>query len=104
VEEFDNDVSQTLDEIARHNGIPPIPSPHVTAIYGMVHLTEQEVRQRFRTMTGMAKFSQRWPEELRPVGVLADVEWAGVNGGSMVSLLPRISTASCQLVCQEILC
>jgi len=83
VEELDDDLTRTLNMIADENGVIPIPEAHVTAIYGMNHLTEHEVRQRFRTMKSMAKFCESWPDDLRFIGVLMDIELAGVNGGLM---------------------
>lgn len=84
MEELDDDLTRTLNMIADENGVIPIPEAHVTAIYGMNHLTEHEVRQRFRTMKSMAKFCESWPDDLRFIGVLMDIELAGVNGGLMV--------------------
>ena len=58
-----------------------IPSPHVTAIYGMRHLSEMEVRQRFQKV---GKLIYEWcPIVLKQKGFRNDVEIKGVLGGEM---------------------
>jgi len=60
----------------------PIPQAHVTALYGMDHIDEDEARFRFVNYVTPDKFSS-WPH-LKSRGVLVDVELAGVDAGRMV--------------------
>jgi len=82
VEEDNNDVSTTIKQYAKEKGLLPIPQAHVTAIYGMVHLSEEDVRARFREFVTKQRFSS-WPS-LKPVGLVVDVELDGIDGGLMV--------------------
>mmetsp|Transcript_12297 Transcript_12297/g.17706 ORF Transcript_12297/g.17706 Transcript_12297/m.17706 type:complete len:220 (-) Transcript_12297:436-1095(-) len=86
VQEFNNDVSTIIDEYAKRKGILPIPRPHVTAIYGMDHLTEDNIRARFKEFVTKQRFGS-WPS-LKPTGVYVDVEVVGVEGGLMVRSMP----------------
>jgi len=81
----------------------PIPMPHVTAIYG-IELEEEAVRGVFREdvrkvleeraierrkKSGFAASGSPeplWPD-LEVLGILVDVEYNGVNRGTMVSHL-----------------
>jgi hypothetical protein len=85
VEEFDRDLSFIVQHYAQRKGIVPIPLPHVTAIYGILHLSEEIVRKRFLEFVTKKRF-ESWPP-LKPVGIYVDVEYLGVNGGQMVSSL-----------------
>lgn len=71
-----------------------IPSPHVTALYGIDTIDdEEEVRRMFRDdVTGvLMETAERkgtgkmWPD-LDATGMIVDVEFDGVNGGKMVRL------------------
>ncbi len=83
MEEFDQDLSSILHQYAERKGILPIPWPHVTAIYGIVHLSEETIRARFRELVTKQRF-ESWPP-LTPVGIYVDVEYFGVDSGQMVS-------------------
>lgn len=83
-----------------------IPSPHVTALYGITAVGDEgEVRRIFREdvrrvlretaeerrrknggAVGNESTDQIWPD-LDATGIIVDVEFDGVNGGTMVSLM-----------------
>jgi hypothetical protein len=92
VEETKQDLDDALRTAGAELGVAPIPAPHVTALYGIQHLSEDEVRQRFQDVANeLFWFRQRWSSWplLEPVGFLSDVEIAGKNGGQMVSTLQQ---------------
>ena len=64
--------------------LEPIPAGHVTAIYGMTHLTEQEAIHKFlnHVKPQLLERTCKWPS-LQPIGLLSDVELNGVNDGQM---------------------
>jgi hypothetical protein len=93
-EQFQNDLDLACEEsTARLGVLHAIPSPHVTAIYGMTHLSEMEVRKRFQQVVSDLSFlfhdgnhhhqhHQQWPV-LQHKGFINDIEINGVNGGQM---------------------
>ena len=88
VDETKTDLDDALRIASAELGVAPIPAPHVTALYGIQHLSEDEVRQRFQDVANeLFWFKQRWLSWplLEPMGFLSDVEIAGKNGGQMVS-------------------
>ena len=92
VEETKQDLDDALRTASAELGVAPIPAPHVTALYGIQHLSEDEVRQRFQDVANeLFWFRQRWSSwpVLEPVGFLSNVEIAGKNGGQMVSTLQQ---------------
>jgi len=80
----DNDLDQAIRVASQELDVHPIPAPHLTALYGINHLPEHEVQQRFRDL---ANELQDWDQSpmLEPDGFLSDIEIEGVNGGEMVS-------------------
>lgn len=92
-----------VDEAALKFQTIPIPMPHVTALYG-IELEEEDVRRIFREdvrrvleeraadrrqKSGFAASGPQeplWPD-LEGLGILVDVEYNGVNRGTMVSHL-----------------
>eukprot|EP00804_Cyclotella_cryptica_P027456 CCRYP_008875-RA/>CCRYP_008875-RA protein AED:0.04 eAED:0.04 QI:177/1/1/1/1/1/2/732/210 len=97
------DLSRMVDDAAIKFQTVPIPMPHVTALYG-IELEEEDVRRIFREDVRRVleeKSSERrkksgfddsgsrkalWPD-LEALGILVDVEYNGVNRGTMVSHL-----------------
>lgn len=97
------DLSRMVDDAAIKFQTIPIPMPHVTALYG-IELEEEDVRRIFREdvrrvleeraverrqKSGFAASGPReplWPD-LEALGILVDVEYNGVNRGTMVSHL-----------------
>mmetsp|Transcript_27429 Transcript_27429/g.40554 ORF Transcript_27429/g.40554 Transcript_27429/m.40554 type:complete len:230 (-) Transcript_27429:261-950(-) len=92
IEEKNNDVSNAINQFAQDLGVLPIPQAHVTALYGMDHIDEDEARYRFINYVTPDKFSS-WPP-LKPVGIAVDVEYAGVNGGTMDMAWSEITMAT----------
>jgi hypothetical protein len=89
------DLEQALWTAAKELSVGPIPAPHLTALYGINHLSEGEVRQRFHDLSLWLRQQRNDVEEwlvLEPSGFLSDVEVEGVNGGQMVRSSSRSST------------
>uniref|UniRef100_A0A7S2RIR2 Uncharacterized protein n=2 Tax=Eucampia antarctica TaxID=49252 RepID=A0A7S2RIR2_9STRA len=82
-EQFDNDLSQAMSMACTAHGLHPIPSPHITLIYGMTHLTETEVQHLFRHDLQLL-LRKGWGEPFQSIGILADKTFDGVNGENMV--------------------
>jgi len=78
-----DDLDQVLQVTSRDWGVVSIPAPHVTALYGISHLDEADVRQRFHSLVNTLPL---WPL-LEPVGLRSDIEIEGINGGQMVGTL-----------------
>lgn len=98
------DIDAAISYAASRENVHPIPAPHVTVLYGMNHLDEDNIRRRFRELNAtiasigtsigngqsgddtagntISKAGGRWPT-LLPKGVLVDTEYDGVNGGTM---------------------
>jgi hypothetical protein len=94
------DLSRMVDDAAAKFGTVPIPMPHVTAIYG-IDMDEIDVRRIFRedvrrVLEERAVERRRslndaavgdgglWPD-LEALGIIVDVEYDGVKGGTMVN-------------------
>eukprot|EP00978_Attheya_sp_CCMP212_P014359 scaffold36512_cov59-Attheya_sp.AAC.5 len=79
VEQYENDLYRAISIAAEDLGLFPIPEPHVTAIYGMTHLAEEEIKDKFASLR---QEIESWPS-LRVKGLITDTEQAGVSGGLM---------------------
>lgn len=81
--EVGGDYHCCIQDCAKLFGVQPIHG-HVTAMYGMAHLSEDEIVHRFLNIV-KPEFTERggWPALLKPVGLLSDVELEGVNDGEM---------------------
>lgn len=82
LEEFDNDITHVIHDLALDNGVLAIPKSHTTAIYGMDHITEEEAKARLQTF---AKEIKVWPSFRAPTGVVQDIAVAG-NPGQVCSI------------------
>jgi hypothetical protein len=92
--QYDKDLSLAIETASQELGVLPIPMPHVTAIYGMTHLSsETEAIRRFRKAVLECRSRtnannhehDKWPlPPLEYKGIVSDVEWDGINGGTMV--------------------
>mmetsp|Transcript_31655 Transcript_31655/g.68348 ORF Transcript_31655/g.68348 Transcript_31655/m.68348 type:complete len:439 (+) Transcript_31655:202-1518(+) len=104
-----------IDAADRHNLGGAIPSPHVTALYGIDTLGEEEMRRRFRedvqrVLLDKAELRRRirkggedvdeddhvgklWPD-LDATGIIVDVEFDGVKGGTMDMAWAEVSLAT----------
>lgn len=87
VEEMENDLTDTIHRAAKDLGVVTIPSPHITVIYGMDHLSHDEIIKRFNQLK---ETIVTWPT-LRPRGVITDIELEGVRGGLMDMAWTEIS-------------
>ena len=81
LEQHDSDLDRILRAAATDEGVLTIPCPHVTVLYGMEHLTEEEVRNRFREK--IATEIEAWPR-IHAKGLLCDKSFDGVDGEEMV--------------------
>jgi hypothetical protein len=81
VEQYENDLDRAISIAAEDLGLFPIPEPHVTAIYGMTHLAEEDIKDKFASIR---QEIESWPN-LRVNGVITDIEQRGISGGLMVS-------------------
>eukprot|EP00980_Cylindrotheca_fusiformis_P019841 scaffold6966_cov112-Cylindrotheca_fusiformis.AAC.19 len=80
LEQYQDDLDRVCAESKERLGLPHgVPEPHVTAIYGMTHLSEQEARKKLQQV---AEDVQDWPI-LEHKGFVNDIELEGVNGGAM---------------------
>lgn len=87
-ESFNFDLSRAISKVSEDLGLLPIPSPHVTAIYGMTHLSLEEVIEKWN-LEVKSKI-RSWPEFM-PSGLIVDVERAGIDGGLMDMAWAEIS-------------
>jgi len=90
VDEIENDLTDTIHRVSNELGVVPIPSAHITVVYGIDHLTDDEIFKRFDRLQEKIK---SWPT-LRPRGVITDIELAGVQGGLMDMAWTEISFAT----------
>jgi len=70
VEEFDQDISNAIQDSAKIHGLKPIPRTHTTAIYGMDHLS---VKEAISKLHEFIKQCPMWPMFDEPVGVVQDM-------------------------------
>ena len=91
--EIGGDYHSCILDCANIFGVQPIVG-HVTAIYGMNHLSEIDFIHRFVNVVKPI-FVKRggWPS-LKPVGLLSDVEINGVNGGEMDMAWSEVTMAT----------
>jgi hypothetical protein len=71
LEQFDNDLDKALVFAAGQHGLEPVPEPHVTLLYYIVDMTEDEVKRRFREEVGPTIIS--WPP-LETIGLFAGTD------------------------------
>jgi len=77
LEEFENDISNAINDMATFFNVEEIPKSHATAIYGMTHLTADQARQKLHTVKD---FIGNWPKFARPTAVVQDIAIAGRPG------------------------
>eukprot|EP00429_Kryptoperidinium_foliaceum_P038562 CAMPEP_0176178206 /NCGR_PEP_ID=MMETSP0120_2-20121206/91311_1 /TAXON_ID=160619 /ORGANISM="Kryptoperidinium foliaceum, Strain CCMP 1326" /LENGTH=249 /DNA_ID=CAMNT_0017516355 /DNA_START=13 /DNA_END=762 /DNA_ORIENTATION=- len=76
-----NDLERAISVSSQELNVYPIPAPHLTALYGINHLSESDTRKRFQDLAESLQ-GEEWPI-LEPDGFTSDVEIAGINGGLM---------------------
>lgn len=82
-EQFQNDLELVVEEATARLGLPHgVPTPHVTAIYGMTHLSEAQARKKFQQIFSDNFAYLAWPV-LKHAGFQNGIELNGVNGGEM---------------------
>jgi hypothetical protein len=77
----DSDLEEATAHAALEKGLFPIASPHVTVIYGVSHLSEEEALRRFREKVSSS--IKHWPA-LNTEGSYVGVSYDGVDGEEMV--------------------
>ena len=80
-----NDLEKAIHTASQELNVYPIPAPHMTALYGIDHLSEQECRMKFKDLSKNMlsnKSTPGWPM-LRPSGFLSGVEVSGAEEGGM---------------------
>lgn len=83
LEQTASDLDIALEAAAHDLDVDCIPAPHVTAVYGISHLTETQVLSRFRE--DLVPCVKSWPE-LRVKGFKVDKSFDGVDGQEMVRI------------------
>jgi hypothetical protein len=87
-EQFQHDLDLAIKTTTTQLGLPlSIPSPHITAVYGISHLSEDSVRERFESIGDSLQDS--WPIMIHE-GFRNDIEISGVDSGEMVSRSPGV--------------
>lgn len=77
LEEYDSDISNAIEDFAHKYKTESIPKPHMTAIYGMTHLTVNEAKEKLHSIKDLIP---SWPKFTRPTGVVSDIAKAGLPG------------------------
>lgn len=78
LEEFDDDITTTIHSMAASHNTEVIPKSHMTAIYGMTHLSVDSALSKMKQLHQL--FPKGWPKFDRPVGVVTDLAVAGRPG------------------------
>jgi hypothetical protein len=78
LEEFNHDLTKAIDRASQRYGTEEIPRAHVTAVYGMEHLTEPDAKQKLYQIPQVLGGS--WPTMSPPVGIKQDIAQAGRPG------------------------
>lgn len=78
LEEFDYDITGAIHSMAKTHNVEVIPKSHMTAIYGMTHLSTEQAVSKMHEISDL--FPQGWPKFDRPVGVVTDLAVAGRPG------------------------
>ena len=79
LEEFDHDLTRAVEDFSARHASPVIPKPHLTAIYGMEHLSPAEASARLRRVPAVLG-DGGWPPFARPTGVVSDIAVCGRPG------------------------
>lgn len=78
-EEKENDLTKALEEASQFYGTDRVPNPHATAIYGMVHLSEEHAMEKLEEVA--RAFPSGWPCVMdRPISVKQDLAVEGRPG------------------------
>ena len=80
LEEFSQDITNCIRYMTHRYGVELIPQSHMTAIYGMEHLSKEEACERLRCRVKEALPGGKWPKFRAPIGIVQDVAVAGNPG------------------------
>lgn len=80
LEEFSQDITNCIRYMTHRYGVELIPQSHMTAIYGMEHLSKEEACERLRCQVKEALPGGKWPKFRAPIGIVQDVAVAGNPG------------------------
>lgn len=79
LEEFDNDISNAIEDFSSRHSSPLIPRSHSTAIYGMEHLSIEEAKCRLKRVKDAIP-GGAWPKFSRPTGISSGIAEEGEPG------------------------
>lgn len=79
LEEFDNDITNAVEDFSSRHSSPFIPKSHTTAIYGMEHLSLEDAVRRLRRVKDVM-VDGVWPSFAKPTGVTSDIAVCGRPG------------------------
>lgn len=77
LQEFESDISNAVEDFAVKYNTETIPKSHVTAIYGMTHLTIEEAKSK---LCSVKDAIPSWPDFAPPTSVLSDIAVPGRPG------------------------
>lgn len=77
LEEYDSDLSNAIQYFTDKYGVEPMPCPHLTAIYGMKHLSVEEAVNK---MNEIKQKIPKWPSFGKPVSIVQDIAIDGNPG------------------------
>lgn len=83
LEQTDGDLDAALKAAAHDLDVDCIPAPHVTVVYGISHLSENQILELFQEK--LIPRVQSWPE-LHVKGFKVDKSFDGVDGQEMVRI------------------
>ncbi|GFH50063.1 hypothetical protein CTEN210_06539 [Chaetoceros tenuissimus] len=87
-----SDYTNCIQSCAKYFNVEPI-TPHVTALYGLTHLSETHTRHLFKTKVKSIFSKRQWPH-LYPIRINNYIEFNGINGGTMDMSWSEITLAT----------
>lgn len=92
LEQVNHDLDIAIALASKHINVHPIPTPHVTVMYGLNHLPEEDMKERFQSLKTL-----NWPP-LEATKLYHGIEYDGIDCGTMVSA----GTSSLQKLPQKV--
>lgn len=77
LEEYDSDLSNAIHHFSQKFGVEPMPCPHLTAIYGMKHLS---VEDAIAKLDEFVQKVPKWPSFGKPISIVQDIAIDGNPG------------------------
>lgn len=93
VSQTDRDLEKAISSVSLDNSLCPIPAPHCTVLYGVSHLSEEEIKNVFRDK--IAPAAKDWPA-LETKGSHVGVCYDGVDGEDMDMAWMEVTLKSSQ--------